>query len=130
MSAGTQSIENALALWRDVAHTGDNGARLTDLATKRGLNAATVRRTLLALVRTGWFEQDSASRRYRLGAHSVTLSAVSSRFSRLQHLAQSLRPRDCKQTDVCNWLRLSKTRPGRCPAWWPKTLCNSRIGRA
>jgi DNA-binding IclR family transcriptional regulator len=138
MSAGTQSIEKALALWRDVAGTGNNGARLTDLAAQRGLNVATVRRTLLSLVRSGWLEQDSPSRRYSLGARSVTLSAVSSRFSRLQHLAQSSLLRLAAASDdavflclplISDWVciqRLDGSHPIR--THWPQATDRQPLG--
>ena len=66
-ATGTQSLERAVALLREVASHGNRGARLTDLVADSGFSKATVRRLLVSLVRESLLEQDESTRRYYLG---------------------------------------------------------------
>src|SRR5690606_32957584 len=70
--SGAQSVDRALALLGLVGqHPG--GATLTDLVGRSGLNKATVRRLLLALIRAGLVEQSGDSRLYHLGEEAYIL---------------------------------------------------------
>lgn len=73
---GTQSLERAVTLLREVASHGNRGARLTDLVTDSGLSKATVRRLLAALIRESLLEQDESTRRYYLGADTFVLGTI------------------------------------------------------
>lgn len=73
---GTQSLERAVALLREVASHGNRGARLTDLVADSRLSKATVRRLLAALIREGLLEQDESTRRYYLGADTFVLGTI------------------------------------------------------
>lgn len=72
-AGGTQSIERAVALLLLVGRAGPAGARLADLVAHSGLPKPTVRRVLLALVRTGLLDQDETSRRYHVGPEAYLL---------------------------------------------------------
>jgi acyl-coenzyme A synthetase/AMP-(fatty) acid ligase len=75
-ATGTQSLERAVTLLREVASHGNRGARLTDLVADSGLSKATVRRLLAALIRESLLEQDESTRRYYLGADTFVLGTI------------------------------------------------------
>ena len=75
-ATGTQSLERAVTLLREVASHGNRGARLTDLVADSGLSKATVRRLLSALIRENLLEQDESTRRYYLGADTFVLGTI------------------------------------------------------
>lgn len=79
---GTQSLERAFRLLREVASHGNRGARLTDLTVDTGFTKATVRRLLAAMIRENLLEQDVETRRYFLGPEIFVLGTVAAgRFS-------------------------------------------------
>src|SRR5689334_3077548 len=86
--SGTQSVERAIALLRHLGRHGAAGARLTDLVAGSGLNKATVRRLLAAMIREGMIEQDPESRLYFLGAETFVLGTIASARFGLLKLAQ------------------------------------------
>jgi len=65
---GTQSIERALTLLREIAAHNRGGSRLLDLATRTGLQRPTVHRMLKCLAAESMVQQDPDSHRYFLGA--------------------------------------------------------------
>ena len=69
---GTQSVDRALLL---LQRLGAEGRTLAALFSDTGLNKATVRRLLLALIRAGLVEQDEAHRSYHLGEQLQVLGA-------------------------------------------------------
>ena len=66
--SGTQSIERALLLLREIAAHNRAGSRLLDLATRTGLQRPTVHRMLKCLALEGMVQQDPDSHRYYLGS--------------------------------------------------------------
>lgn len=66
--SGTQSIERALTLLREIAAHNRSGSRLLDLATRTGLQRPTVHRMLKCLAAENMVQQDSDSHRYFLGS--------------------------------------------------------------
>ena len=66
--SGTQSIERALWLLREIAAHNRTGSRLLDLSTRTGLQRPTVHRMLKCLVAEGMVQQDPDSHRYYLGS--------------------------------------------------------------
>lgn len=66
--SGTQSIERALQLLREIAAHNRGGSRLLDLATRTGLQRPTVHRMLKCLAAEGMVQQDADSHRYFLGS--------------------------------------------------------------
>jgi DNA-binding IclR family transcriptional regulator len=65
--SGTQSIERALLLMREIAAHNRTGSRLLDLATRTGLQRPTVHRMLKCLMLENMVQQDADSHRYFLG---------------------------------------------------------------
>lgn len=70
---GAQSLRRALAVLRLVAETQERGIRLVELVEGTGLNRPTVHRMLQVLREEGVIEQDTESRRYRVGAELALL---------------------------------------------------------
>jgi DNA-binding IclR family transcriptional regulator len=64
---GTQSIERALTLLREIAAHNRGGSRLLDLATRTGLQRPTVHRMLKCLATESMVQQDPDTHRYFLG---------------------------------------------------------------
>jgi DNA-binding IclR family transcriptional regulator len=64
---GTQSIERALTLVREIAAHNRTGSRLLDLASRSGLQRPTVHRMLKCLTQENMVQQDPDSHRYYLG---------------------------------------------------------------
>ena len=65
--SGTQSIERALILMREIAAHNRTGTRLLDLASRTGLQRPTVHRMLKCLTLENMVLQDPESHRYFLG---------------------------------------------------------------
>ena len=65
--SGTQSIERALSLLREIAAHNRSGSRLLDLATRPGLQRPTVHRMLKCLAAENMVQQDPDTHRYFLG---------------------------------------------------------------
>jgi DNA-binding IclR family transcriptional regulator len=65
--SGTQSIERALTLMREIAAHNRSGSRLLDLATRTGLQRPTVHRMLKCLALENMVQQDPETHRYYLG---------------------------------------------------------------
>lgn len=65
--SGTQSIERALTLLREIAAHNRSGSRLLDLATRTGLQRPTVHRMLKCLAAENMVQQNAESHRYFLG---------------------------------------------------------------
>lgn len=66
--SGTQSIERALSLLREIAAHNRSGSRLLDLAVRTGLQRPTVHRMLKCLAAENMVQQDPDSHRYFLGS--------------------------------------------------------------
>ena len=75
---GTQSIERALTLLREIAAHNRGGSRLLDLATRTGLQRPTVHRMLKCLAAESMVQQDSESHRYYLGPMVFELGLTAS----------------------------------------------------
>ena len=78
---GAQSIDRAATLLLLVGRAGVSGARLADLVAQSELSKPTVRRMLLALVRSGLLDQDETTRTYYIGPEIYALGTlVGTRF--------------------------------------------------
>lgn len=75
-ASGTQSLERAITLLRELASHGSRGARLTDLVSDSGFTKGTVRHLLATLIRQGMVEQNETSRRYFLGVELFILGSI------------------------------------------------------
>jgi DNA-binding IclR family transcriptional regulator len=72
-SAGAQTLDRAAALLRQLGAAGGAGLRLIEIQNAARLTRPTAHRILAALARHGLVEQDSESRRYRLGREVAIL---------------------------------------------------------
>lgn len=86
-AGGTQSVDRALALLDLIARGPDEGLALGALVAGSGLNKATVRRLLLALIRGGLVAQDGGTRLYHLGDQAQVLGARAARRPGLARVA-------------------------------------------
>ncbi len=75
---GTQAVDRALALLHEIATDSGQGRRLSDLANRTGLDRATARRLVRALMRRGFVEQDNWTRKYYLGMQFFSVAAAAS----------------------------------------------------
>lgn len=70
---GAQSVDRALELLSLIGRQSGGGLTLSEVVVRSGLNKATARRLLLALIRAGLIEQDDESRLYHLGKEAFIL---------------------------------------------------------
>ncbi|MBM07697.1 MAG: transcriptional regulator [Oceanibulbus sp.] len=75
-ASGSQAVDRALALLQITGRAAGQGVALSELIEASGLGKPTVRRLMLALIRRGLVEQDSASRLYFLGEESYVLGTL------------------------------------------------------
>jgi DNA-binding IclR family transcriptional regulator len=75
-AGGAQSIDRAATLLLLVGRAGPLGVRLSELVEQCDLPKPTVRRILLALVRSGLLDQEAESRRYHLGPEIHILGSL------------------------------------------------------
>jgi DNA-binding IclR family transcriptional regulator len=96
---GTQTIERAAMLLREVSAGGHSGVALSDLASRCGLRKSTVHRILMCLVRERLVKQRPDDRHYLLGPllFELGLSANPDR-GELQHAARSKLTQLAKET--------------------------------
>lgn len=88
-AGGTQALERALRLMRDIASSGGLGRRLIDLQRSTGLTKPTVHRIVRTLVRHDFVTHDRSTRRYFLGAEISILSvSAPDDLSHLRELAR------------------------------------------
>jgi len=73
---GAQSVDRALALLSLIGRHAASGVTLSAIVTETGLNKATARRLLLALMRAGLVEQAGESRAYHLGEEAYLLGLL------------------------------------------------------
>lgn len=74
--SGTQSIERALLLLREIAAHNRGGSRLLDLATRTRLQRPTVHRMLKCLAAENMVQQDAETHRYFLGSMVFELGLI------------------------------------------------------
>lgn len=85
--SGSQSVARALELL--TCFTPDDPSfSLSELSEIVGLKPSTARRLLKALISKGFIEQDSSSRRYRLGMQLTRLGHIAERQSELGRIAK------------------------------------------
>lgn len=88
---GAQSVDRALALLSLIGQHSAAGITLSALVTETGLNKATVRRLVLALMRARLVEQSATSRAYHLGEEAYLLGLMAQdRHGLLSHSIDSL----------------------------------------
>ncbi len=87
-AAGAQTVRRALALLRLVATGQEQGLRLADLAAMSALSRPTVHRLLKVLMEESAVEQDTATRRYRIGPELQLLGLARTRGFPIRALAE------------------------------------------
>lgn len=95
---GTQAVERALALLHEIATDSGRGRRLCELSSRTGLDRATARRLVSALIRCGFVEQDGWTRRYYLGMQFFSVAAAASNRLDLDAAAHEVLERLSAQT--------------------------------
>src|SRR5581483_5224779 len=86
--SGTQSIERALLLLREIAAHNRTGSRLLDLAARTGLQRPTVHRMLKCLSAESMVLQDPQTHRYFLGAMTFELGLTAAPRFNLREVCQ------------------------------------------
>ncbi|WP_322893416.1 MULTISPECIES: IclR family transcriptional regulator [unclassified Yoonia] len=76
MFGGAQSVDRALGLLSLIGQHSARGIALSTLVAETGLNKATVRRLILALIRARLVEQSQATRVYHLGEEAYLLGML------------------------------------------------------
>lgn len=86
--SGTQSIERALLLLREIAAHNRTGSRLLDLATRTALQRPTVHRMLKCLTAESMVLQDPQTHRYFLGPMTFELGLTAAPRFNLREVCQ------------------------------------------
>lgn len=107
-AGGTQSIERAIALLLMVGRAAPAGARLADLVAQSALPKPTVRRVLLALVRTGLVDQEEVTRRYHIGPEAYVLGTLAGTRFGIHALALDGLARIARTSGDCAFLSVPR----------------------
>jgi DNA-binding IclR family transcriptional regulator len=95
---GTQSIERALTLMREIAAHNRTGSRLLDLAKRTGLQRPTVHRMLKCLTAENMVLQDAQTHRYFLGPMVFELGLTAAPRFNLREVCQPAMRRIADET--------------------------------
>lgn len=87
---GSQSICRAIELIRTIARYNDQGARLSDISRRVGLNTSTVHRILSVLTEEGLITHDKTTKLYHLGLELYLLGNQAHQFSARNQFRSSL----------------------------------------
>lgn len=105
-TSGTQSLERALRMLRELAARGEFGWRLSDLAAGCEIDKGTAHRVLACLVRERFVQQRGSDRRYYPGAMLYELGLSLPGYTRFQHAAQARLGQLAESTGTIAWLIL------------------------
>jgi DNA-binding IclR family transcriptional regulator len=97
-AGGAQSVDRAFALLALIGRKSAQGLTSAELVRQSGLNKATVRRLLLAMIRAGVVEHATETRRYHLGEQAFILGLQSQGRHGLQALAMDSLQRLARET--------------------------------
>lgn len=97
--SGTQSIERALTLLREIAAHNRAGSRLLDLATRTGLQRPTVHRMLKCLAAESMVQQNPETHRYFLGPMVFELGLTAAPRFNLREICHSALARIAEATN-------------------------------
>ncbi|WP_367193150.1 IclR family transcriptional regulator [Amorphus sp. 3PC139-8] len=111
---GSQSVDRALALLNLVGRHADRGISLASLVEVAGLNKATTRRLLLALMRAGFVEQDAGTKRYHLGEGAYVLGSLAARRFGLLELSMDSLARISRHTEDTSFLSVRRDTHALC----------------
>lgn len=116
---GTQSIERALRVLRELAARGEFGWRLSDLATRCDVDKGTVHRVLACLVRERFVQQRAADKHYFPGPMLYELGLSLTGYAAFQQACERRLAKFAAETEAIAWLML---RSGN------EYVCNVRKG--
>ena len=105
-SGGTQSIERALRILRELAARGEFGWRLSDLAARCEVDKGTVHRVLACLVRERFVQQRAVDKHYFPGPMLYELSLSLPGYAAFQHACERRLEKFAVQTEAIAWLIL------------------------
>ncbi|VTU15054.1 Kip operon repressor protein [Variovorax sp. SRS16] len=103
---GTQSIERALRILRELAARGEFGWRLSDLATRCEVDKGTVHRILSCLVRERFVQQRSADKHYFPGPMLYELGLSLPGYATFRQACERRLAKYAVQTEAIAWLIL------------------------
>jgi DNA-binding IclR family transcriptional regulator len=104
--SGTQSIERALRILRELAARGEHGWRLSDLSARCEVDKGTVHRVLSCLVRERFVQQRAADKHYFPGPMLYELSLSLPGYGEFQRACERRLTRYAAQTGAIGWLLL------------------------
>ncbi|CAN5816189.1 IclR family transcriptional regulator [soil metagenome] len=104
--SGTQSIERALRILRELAARGEFGWRLSDLAARCEVDKGTVHRVLSCLVRERFVHQRALDKHYFPGPMLFELSLSLPGYAAFQHACERRLEKFAMQTEAIAWLML------------------------
>lgn len=85
---GTQSIQRAVMILKEISAYGRHGLRLVDIANAVQLERPTVHRIMRGLMSQGMIQQDPKTKTYRLGPVIYELGLAASPYHNLRELCQ------------------------------------------
>ncbi len=103
---GTQSIERALRILRELAARGEFGWRLSDLAARCEVDKGTVHRVLSCLVRERFVQQRSVDKHYFPGPMLFELGLSLPGYAAFQQACERRMARFALDTEAIAWLML------------------------
>jgi DNA-binding IclR family transcriptional regulator len=108
--SGTQSIERAANILREIASYNDQGIRLSDLSAILKLERPTIHRILSCLVREGLVMQDPVTRHYMLGHGLFELGLTAATQFKLKTLCRPSMARLAEATGEMVFLTIRSNR--------------------
>ncbi|MFV0492778.1 MAG: IclR family transcriptional regulator [Pseudorhodobacter sp.] len=112
--AGSQSVDRALRLLAIVGRRAVDGASLGELVAESGLNKPTVRRLMLALIRSDMVEQDEKTRRYYLGGETYILGTFAAHRHGLLELSAEVLTQLARDTGDAAFLSVRRGSSSLC----------------
>lgn len=97
-TSGTQSIERAARILREIASYSAHGLRLVDLARQLNLKRTTTHRILMCLIREGLVMQHPTTLRYMLGYSLFELGLTAASQFKLREICEPCLERIAKKT--------------------------------
>jgi DNA-binding IclR family transcriptional regulator len=105
-SPGTQSIERALRLLRELSSRGEFGWRISDLAARCGIDKGTAHRVLSCLVRERFVQQRSTDKHYFPGPMLFELGLSLPGFGAFQRACDGRLQKFAASLDAIAWVIL------------------------
>lgn len=87
-ATGTQLLDRTVGVIKLLGEFGEQGARMSEIASSLGLTTSTAHRIVTALERHGLIERERSTRRYRLGLALFALGATAADGTGLRKLCR------------------------------------------